>query len=162
MIFKISYENHLPVLQRTWIFNWIHYVKCVRIRSFSGQYFPAFRLNTERYSVFPHIQSECGKNRPEKLRIRTLFTQCPVCTNIPFLFNVFHYSIAITSCDWLWFLLFHTCPDPANIYLFKVNNRNTRKRCETCSKLTIKTPERRQWRRSGVFIAIWFYCYSYW
>ena len=33
---------------------------------------------------------------------------------------------------------------PANIYLFKVNNRNTRKRCETCSKLTIKTPERRQ------------------
>ena len=30
-------------------------------------------------------------------------------------------------------------------------NRNTRKRCETCSKLTIKTPERRR-RRSGVFI----------
>ena len=25
---------------------------------------------------------------------------------------------------------------PANIYLFEVNNRNTRKRCETCSKLT--------------------------
>ena len=42
--------------------------------------------------------------------------------------------------------------DPANIYLFKVNNKNTRKRCEICSKLTIKTPERRQWRRSGVFI----------
>ena len=33
---------------------------------------------------------------------------------------------------------------PANIYLFKVNNRNSRKRCEICSKLTIKTP--------GVFI----------
>ena len=31
---------------------------------------------------------------------------------------------------------------PANIFLFKVNNRNTRKRCEICSKL-IKTPERR-------------------
>ena len=31
---------------------------------------------------------------------------------------------------------------PANIYLFKFNNRNTRKRCEMCSKLTIKTPER--------------------
>ena len=28
---------------------------------------------------------------------------------------------------------------PANICLFKVNNRNTRKRCEICSKLTIKT-----------------------
>ena len=28
----------------------------------------------------------------------------------------------------------------ANIYLLKVKNRNTRKRCEICSKLTIKTP----------------------
>ena len=27
--------------------------------------------------------------------------------------------------------------------MFKVNNRNTRRRCEICSKLTIKTPERR-------------------
>ena len=34
--------------------------------------------------------------------------------------------------------------NPANIYLFKVNNRNTRTRCEICSKLTIKTPERHQ------------------
>ena len=31
----------------------------------------------------------------------------------------------------------------ANIYLFKVSNRKTTKRCEKCSKLTIKTPERR-------------------
>ena len=37
---------------------------------------------------------------------------------------------------------------PDDIYLFKVNNRNTRTRCEICSKLRIKTPE----RRSGVFI----------
>ena len=36
---------------------------------------------------------------------------------------------------------------PAGIYLLKVNNRNTRIRCEICSKLTIKIPERRQWRR---------------
>ena len=41
---------------------------------------------------------------------------------------------------------------PAGNYMFKVNNRNTRTRCEICSKLTIKTPEQRQWRRSGVFI----------
>ena len=32
---------------------------------------------------------------------------------------------------------------PAGIYLLIVNNRNTRTRCEICSKLTIKTPERR-------------------
>ena len=36
--------------------------------------------------------------------------------------------------------------------MFKVNNRNTRTMFEICSKLTIKTPERRYWRRSGVFI----------
>ena len=30
---------------------------------------------------------------------------------------------------------------PIGIYMFKVNNRNTRIRCEICSKLTIKTPE---------------------
>ena len=36
--------------------------------------------------------------------------------------------------------------------MFKVNNRNTRIRYEICSKLTIKTPERRHWRHSGVFI----------
>ena len=32
---------------------------------------------------------------------------------------------------------------PADIYLLKVNNRNFRTRCEICSKLTVKTPERR-------------------
>ena len=36
--------------------------------------------------------------------------------------------------------------------MFKVNKRNTRTRCETCSKLTIKTLEGHHWRRSGVFI----------
>ena len=41
---------------------------------------------------------------------------------------------------------------PAGNYMFNVNNRDTRTRCEICSKLTTKTPERRQWRRSSVFI----------
>ena len=37
---------------------------------------------------------------------------------------------------------------PAKSYLLKVNNKNNRKKCEICSKLIIKTPE----RRSVVFI----------
>ena len=41
---------------------------------------------------------------------------------------------------------------PVDIYLLKVNNRNTRTRGEICSNLTIKTPERHQWCRSDVFI----------
>ena len=40
----------------------------------------------------------------------------------------------------------------ANIYLFKFNKENARKRCEVCSNLMIKTPERRHWRLSVLFI----------
>ena len=41
-------------------------VKSVRIRCFSGPYFPAFGQNTERYGVSLQIQSECGKIRTKK------------------------------------------------------------------------------------------------
>ena len=44
---------------------YLRWVKSVRIRRFFGLHFPAFGLNTERYSVSLHIQSEC-----EKIRIR--------------------------------------------------------------------------------------------
>ena len=37
--------------------------------------------------------------------------------------------------------------NPAGIYMLKVSNRNTRKRCETSSSSTIKIPKRRQWYR---------------
>ena len=35
----------------------------------------------------------------------------------------------------------HLYPYPVSIYMFKVNNKDTKTRCETCSKLTIKTPD---------------------
>ena len=41
---------------------------------------------------------------------------------------------------------------PTVIYMFKVNNKNTGTRYEVCSRLTIKTPEQRPWRRSSVLI----------
>ena len=37
----------------------------------------------------------------------------------------------------------------ADIDWFKVSDKNTRKRCGICSKLAIKTPDRRQ-RRAGI------------
>ena len=40
-----------------------HCFKSVPIRSSSGLYFPAFGLNTERYSVSLRIQFECGEIR---------------------------------------------------------------------------------------------------
>ena len=41
----------------------------------------------------------------------------------------------------------HVLKIPAKICMFKVDNRNTRKKSEICSELTIKTP-----KRSVVFI----------
>ena len=40
-----------------------HFVKSVRVRSYSGPHFPAFGLKTERYGVSFHIQSKYGKIR---------------------------------------------------------------------------------------------------
>ena len=48
--------------------------------------------------------------------------------------------------------VYHSLIYPGNIYLFIVSSKNTRKRCEICSKLTIKTPEGRYCSRSVVFI----------
>ena len=40
----------------------------------------------------------------------------------------------------------------ARNYMFKVSNWSTRKRCENCARLRMKTRERCHWRRSTVFI----------
>ena len=51
--------------------------------------------------------------------------------------------------------------NPVSIDLLKVNNRNTSIRCEICSNLTIKTPERRHWqvfggwKKAPSFIYVW-------
>ena len=51
-----------------------------------------------------------------------------------------------------WSRADHWRPNPTGKFIFEVNNRNTRTKCQICSKLTIKTPERRQWHRSSHFI----------
>ena len=43
---------------------------------------------------------------------------------------------------------------PAGNYMFKVSNRDTRTRCEICSKLTIKAPHQRQWLIALVFLLL--------
>ena len=60
----------------------------------------------------------------------------------------------IMFCSGYWCLLTHvwTLRYLANVYQFKVNNRNNRKRCEMCLKVIIKTPKRRRWRRFGASI----------
>ena len=53
-------------------------------------------------------------------------------------FRISFFKMTIDDCS------------PVGNYLFKVNNKNTRTKCEICSKLTMKTPERRHWCRSGL------------
>ena len=60
-------KNHILTLLTLPVISAIHYVKSVRIRIFSGPYFPAFRLNMERhYGVYLRIQSEWRKIRTRK------------------------------------------------------------------------------------------------
>ena len=53
---------------------------------------------------------------------------------------------------WLSFVKSMCTKSAANNYLFKVNNKSTRTRCELCSKLTTKTTGRSHFSRSDVFI----------
>ena len=59
----------------------------------------------------------------------------------------FRYKKNFHCCQSYYVLMIcHSSNNPANICLFKVNNRNIKKRCEISSKLTIiKTLELRQW-----------------
>ena len=64
--------------------------------------------------------------------------------------SIFMFNWVLT-CLWTPWIIFNTTYPAAN-YLFKFKNRNSRTRCEMCSKLTIKTLERRHCRFSGFFI----------
>ena len=59
-------------------------------------------------------------------------------------------SILNTTFCCLYLLFRVQGSNPANIYSFKVNNRNTKMKYEICSKLTINAPECGS--NSGVFI----------
>ena len=77
----------------------------------------------------PNIRYKNLLNGLKGLKKKELFS-------IKFLFNNI-----LTSC---------AKANSAGTYLLKVNNRNTRTRCEICSKLTIKVPERRRGRISFI------------
>ena len=72
---------------RPWVY---HCEKIVCIRSFSGPYFHAFGLNTERYRESLHIQSECGKIRTRNILNTYNFydVHCPLIIN-SFMANIF-------------------------------------------------------------------------
>ena len=84
------------------------------------------KLRTVNFTAVVHIWKKCILNNPVRIKPGVFWWICKISDH-----------------------------NPADIYSFKVNNRNTRKRCEICSKLIIKTSEWRHWchwRPSGVFI----------
>ena len=74
----ISWSHKVPVI----FSSDAHYVKSVRIRSFSGPYFPALRRNTERYSISLCIQSERRKERAKKTPNKDTFHVVAFCYGI--------------------------------------------------------------------------------
>ena len=77
------------------------------------------------------------------------------CQNLKFKLENLLYTVHWLHLRWKnrqqWNILEHSSNKYPSIQ-FKVNNRNTRKRYEICSKLTIMTQERHHWRHSGGFI----------
>ena len=129
--------------------------KVSKYEVFSGPYFPVLGLNTEIYCVNRRIQSEYRIIRTRKKSVFGHFSRSDMIGKVDFYYYLNLLRIMFPSyrnqsvdlCE--WFLQDKNIP--ANIYLFIVNKRNIRKRCEICSKLTIKTPWRCQWLTSILF-----------
>ena len=81
---------------------------------------------------------------------------CETCKN-PVSGHPFYYQKYYMKTPNLFLVILYCIENkhgyPADIHLFIFNNKNSTRRCEICLKLTIKTPERRYWLRSGVYIA---------
>ena len=123
-----------PCLSLNSVINWfiIFFHLIISMRLFVYLFEPHFELSFSSTSRNMDQSNDC-------------FSVCKV---LPFSVNILKV---------LFYLLFGCVTrvfsfNPANIYLFKVNNRNPRKRCGICLKFKIKAPERRHWCRSGVFI----------
>ena len=74
LIVYLSKNGYLAMLSIT-LTAW----KLSKYGVFSGPYFPAFGLNTERYSISLCIQSKCGKIRTSKNPVFGHFS-CSTCT----------------------------------------------------------------------------------
>ena len=97
--------------------------KVSKYRVFSGPYFPAFRLNTERFSVSLRIQSECGKTQTRQNSVFGHFSRSAYLGKVElcirylsgfavffsfFLGKIFEFylkaNILLNICFWAWFL----------------------------------------------------------
>ena len=80
---SLNHQYFWLCLSVAWIFCYVFITNMITknflFRQTSWVVFRSLRMksgNTERYGVSLSIQSKCGKNRPEKLATRTIFSQC--------------------------------------------------------------------------------------
>ena len=69
--------------------------------------------------------------------------------------NSWFWKCSVNPCLHLSLQLIASCVTsivPVGMYLFKVNYRDNRRRCEICSKVKIRSTERNHRGRSGIFI----------
>ena len=81
-----------------------------------------------------------------KLNKRNIRKRCEVCSKLAIKTPERRYDLEIEETEIFNLVnvqLNRRKNNTAKIYLFKVSRRNSRKRCDICSKLTINTPERR-------------------
>ena len=104
--------------------NYLHCVKSVRIRSFSGPYFPAFGLNTERYEVSLCYYSECWKMRTSK-KYRHFSRSARILKNstnrIPWnktgkIYDTWLYSIFLNHKSQAWYII-NSCSGSFKMYI---------------------------------------------
>ena len=113
----------------------VHFsIKCMKVLTVFTNNFGWFILLDVQLLICPNRASRLHKNQTIE------WVSFNMTERILIFLDAFYFLIAAKNIF------------PANIYLFKVNNRNTGKRYEIYLKLTIKTTERRHWRRSGVVI----------
>ena len=97
-----------------------------------------------------YIITRSGISLLKKALAGLLWTEKESSTGV-LLGNLRYFQVQLFTI-WTTAIYFSWSSIPAGIYLLKVNNRSTRTKCQICSKLAIKTPERHHWHRSGVFI----------
>ena len=113
---------------------------------------PANKENGDKFLLTPTIRVHNCESYSMTVVLRG-FIRCSMAVNICFI------SFDLTVVGFWVFLLFFGrgwtekfIAFPTGNCMFKANNRNTRTRCEIYPKLTITLPERRHWRRCGIFI----------
>ena len=121
---------------------------------FSGRYFPAFGLNTERWFVSLRIQSECGEIRTRKTSVFRHFSRSEyVLTNwmkTLLILNVILNNIGLKEIYWIkvsknWILL-HVIGYTVLPFLINISIRNiNQKAVNLYSKVSAISRKHRQW-----------------